>query len=409
MAAPIELEDARRAVLERAAPLPAEEVPLRGALGRHLAAAVVAGAPVQGFENSAMDGFAVRAADTAGAAPGSPAVLAICGEARAGHPAGGALAGGEAIAISTGAMLPAGADAVVRAEDARREDGRVLVETAAAPGSNVRRAGEDIEEGATALQRGAHLGPAELAVLAALGRKRVPCHRRPRVAVLSSGDELVPPGEPLGPGAVHDSNSVSLPALATLAGGEVVSVARAPDDPRATEQALEVALEADVAIACGGVSAGEHDHVKAALRRLGTEQVFWRVALKPGGPAWFGSRGGTLAFGLPGNPVSAMVTFTLLARPALAVLGGGSAQPLRTVATLATACEKRRGRAEAVRCRLELTESGWLAHPAPRQGSHVLTSMLQADCLAILPAAADQLPAGARVEVELLDRASMGR
>jgi molybdopterin molybdotransferase len=409
MSAPIELEEARRTVLDRAVPLPAEEVALRAALGRRLAADIVAGAPLQGFENSAMDGFAVRAADTAGAAPGSPVALEICGEARAGHPAGGGLASGKAIAISTGAMLPSGADAVVRVEDTQRANGRVLVEAPAAPGSNVRQAGEDVEAGATALLRGTHLGPAELGVLAALGRERVSCHRRARVAVLTSGDELVPPGEPLAPGSVHDSNSFSLPALAALAGAEVVSTAWTPDEPGATEQALEVALGADVTIVCGGVSVGEHDHVKAALGRLGAEQVFWRVALKPGGPTWFGVRGDTLVFGLPGNPVSAMVTFTLLTRPALAILGGGNGQGLRTVATLAAACEKRPGRSEAVRCRLELSESGWLVRPAPKQGSHMLTSMLGADCLAILPATAERLPSGSRVEVELLDRASMTR
>ncbi|MGV1050218.1 MAG: molybdopterin-binding protein, partial [Solirubrobacterales bacterium] len=167
--------------------------------------------------------------------------------------------------------------------------------------------------------------------------------------------------------------------------------------------ALAAALGAEVAIVCGGVSVGEHDHVKAALAALGVEQVFWRVALRPGGPTWFGRRGETLVFGLPGNPVSAMVTFLLLARPALAALGGGDPAARRTRATLAEDYGKPAGRAHAARCRLQLTEAGWRAHPFPRQGSHVLTSMLAADCLALIPAAATKVAAGESVEVELLD------
>jgi molybdopterin molybdotransferase len=409
MSAPIELEEARRQALDRAAALAAEEVPLRAALGRHLAEDVVADAPVQGFDNSAMDGYAVRAADTAAASDSAPARLAVTGESRAGHPAAATLAAGEAIAISTGAVLPAGADAVVRVEDSRREGDRVLVEATATPGLNVRRAGEDVAAGETVISRSTRLGPAELGVLAALGRDRVRCHRRPRVSVLTSGDELVAPGKPLGPGQVHDSNSLSVPALAAAAGAELASVAWTPDDPGATEDALAAALDADVAIVCGGVSVGEHDHVKAALERLGVEEVFWRVALKPGGPTWFGVRGETLVFGLPGNPVSAMVTFLLLARPALIALGGGEPESRRVRATLATAYEKKPGRLHAVRCRLDPGEDGWLAHPAAHQGSHVLTSMLGADGLALIPAASGDLPAGAAVEVELLDGASMGR
>ncbi|MFN8163366.1 MAG: gephyrin-like molybdotransferase Glp [Solirubrobacterales bacterium] len=406
--APIELEDARRAVLARAAPLASENVPLREALGRRLAADLVAGFRVQGFDNSAMDGFAVRAADTAGARGDSPVGLRLAGESRAGHPAGAALGSGEAIAISTGAMLPAGADAVVRVEDTRRGDGRVLVGSEAAPGLNVRLAGEDIDVGETVLTGGTRLGPAELGALASVGADPVGCHRRPRVAVLTSGDELVGSDRVPPPGAVRDSNSHSVPALARLAGAEVCSVAWTPDEPEAVRAGIESALGADVAIICGGVSVGEHDHVKGALAELGVEQVFWRIALRPGGPTWFGTRGDTLVFGLPGNPVSVMVTFLLLARPALVALAGGGPERLRTVATLAADHEKRPGRVEALRCRLELVEDGWRAVPARHQGSHILTSMLGADCLAMIPAASTVVRAGERVEIELLDRASMG-
>ncbi|HEY0391566.1 MAG TPA: gephyrin-like molybdotransferase Glp [Solirubrobacterales bacterium] len=404
---PIELAEARGAVLARAAALADEEVALGEALGRRLAEPIVAGAPLQAFDNSAMDGFAVCAADTASATPASPVALEMVGESRAGRPAALTLDRGTAIAISTGAMLPEGADAVVRVEATRRQDGHVLVEAGVRPGSDVRRTGEDVAAGETVVGRGTALGPAELGVIAALGRGTVRCHRRPRVAIVTSGDELAPPGEPLRPGAIHDSNSHSVPALARLAGAEIDSIASAPDEPEATREAIEAALEADVAIVCGGVSVGEHDHVKGAFERLGVEQVFWRLALKPGGPAWFGKRGATLAFGLPGNPVSAMVVFTLLIRPALIALAGGRPEQLRTVAALAEDHEKRPGRAHALRCRLELTPRGWLAHPAPRQGSHILSSMVGADCLALVPTASAGLRAGEPVEVELLDRVSM--
>jgi molybdopterin molybdotransferase len=401
--APLELDDARRAVLATVEPLGAEDVPLAAALGRRLAEDVVASAPVQAFDNSAMDGYALRAADTSGAASGSPARLRLVGESRAGHPAQTEVGAGEAVAISTGAMLPAGADAVARVEDTRRDGEEVLVEAEAAPDLNVRRAGEDFAAGATVLGAATAIGPAELGVLASLDLDPARCFRRPRVAVVTSGDELTPLGEPLAPGAIRDSNRYSVPALARLAGAEVVSVGWTPDEPEATEEALATALEADVAIVCGGVSVGEHDHVKAALERLGAEQVFWRVALRPGGPTWFGRRGSTLVFGLPGNPVSVMVTFLLLARPALLALGGGDPAARRLRATIAEDYEKPAGRAHAARCRLELGEDGWRVHPFPRQGSHVLTSMVGADCLALIPAAGTGVAAGEAVEVELLD------
>jgi molybdopterin molybdotransferase len=284
-----------------------------------------------------------------------------------------------------------------------------LIKVTVAAGQDIRRAGEDIAAGETVLAAGSLLGPAELGALATIGLDPTPVRRRPRVAVLTSGDELTPPGEPLGPGAIRDSNSRTVPALARLAGAEVVSVAWAPDEPVATRAALAAALEADVAIVCGGVSVGEHDHVKGALAELGAEEVFWRVALKPGGPTWFGTRGETLVFGLPGNPVSAMVTFLVFVRPALLAMAGGAPDERRTTARLGADYEKPTDRAHAARARLELTPEGWVVWPLPRQGSHVLTSMLAADCLALFPTAAAKVAAGETVEVELLDRANLGR
>jgi molybdopterin molybdotransferase len=396
---PIKLEEAIARVERRVRPLPAEPVELREALGRRLGEDVVASAPVQGFDNSAMDGYAVRAADT-----GERTELRVVGESAAGRPAEVAVGADEAVAISTGAMLPEGADAVLRVERAAAANGHVRPAEPLQPGTDVRRAGEDVAAGATVLRAGNRIGPAELGVLASLGCAAPLCHRRPRLAVLTSGDELARVGEDLPPGGVFDSNSLTVPALAAEAGAEVVSVAWAPDDPEATRAAVAAALDADVAVGCGGVSVGRHDHVKAACADLGVEEEFWRVALKPGGPTWFGTKGSTLVFGLPGNPVSAMVTFLLLVRPALIALAGGTPGSEETVAILDAGYEREPGRAHAVRCRLDLREDGWHALPAPRQGSHVLTSMLGADALAILPAESEPVRAGERIRVALVGR-----
>ena len=206
------------------------------------------------------------------------------------------------------------------------------------------------------------------------------------------------------PGGVRNSNAYSVPALAQLAGAEGAGAASVPDDPDATREAIAAALDSDVVVICGGVSVGEHDHVKAAFAELGVEGSFWGIALKPGKPTWFGTRGDTLVFGLPGNPVSAMVTFLLLVRPALAALSGADPERHRTTARIAEDYEKRPGRAHAVRCRLELREDGWHARPTGKQGSHILTSMLGADCLALIPREAGSLSAGEPVVVELLER-----
>jgi molybdopterin molybdotransferase len=398
----IEIEAARRLVLEHARPLPAEQVPLDAALGRVIAEEATSDEPVPGFDNSAMDGFAVRSSDTGGADEGSPVKLVLVGESRAGRPAARSLATGEAIAISTGAMVPEGADAVVRVEDTSSSDGAVEINVAASPGTNIRCAGEDVQVGQTVIERGAEIGPAELGVLASIGQATVRCARRPRLAVLTTGDELRGPGDELPPGGIRNTNAYTAVALSERAGAELAGAETTRDDREATLGAVKRALEADVAVLCGGVSVGEHDHVRPALAELGVDEVFWGVALKPGKPTWFGSRGETLAFGLPGNPVSAMVTFLLFVRPALRAMLGTSPDATRLTATLDAAIEKRPGRAHAVRCSLEARPDGWRARPTGDQGSHVLTSMLGADGLAILPAEQESAAAGDRVTVELL-------
>jgi molybdopterin molybdotransferase len=401
----IEIGEARERVLARCVVRAGETVPLESALGRTLLESVAAAERVPGFDNSAMDGYAVRAADLAGASEGG-IELRVVGESRAGSPGERKLGPGEATAISTGAMIPPGADTVVRVEDTSRvrTGGGEVVEVRAAPepGANVRRAGEDVEPDDELVGAGTTLGAAELGVLASVGVAEARCARRPRFALLCTGDELVGVEDPLPPGGVRNSNAYSLPALARASGAEIVGVARATDDHDATVEAIEAGLGADALVVSGGVSVGEHDHVRPALAELGVDQHFWGVSLKPGKPAYFGTRGESLAFGLPGNPVSAYVTFLLFVRPALLALQGADPGAVRGRARLSEAYEKPTDRAHAIRCRLEVGDEGWIAHPAPQQGSHVMTSLLGADALALIDADAERVEAGEVVTVELL-------
>lgn len=390
----IDLAEARRRVLGAANPLRPERVPLEEALGRVLLEDVSSREDLPPFDSSAMDGYAVLA--------GQAAELPVVGESRAGHPAARALERGEAMVISTGAQIPEGADAVVPVERVDAANGSVRVPDTRS-GENVRLSGEDVRAGELLMRAGTEVGPAEAAVLAALGRPEVLCGRRPRVALLVTGDELVTPAEVRGPGQIRDSNLYALSAQATVAGAEVVAREVAPDDPDAIRVALARGLEqADVLCVSGGVSVGSHDHVKPALERLGVEEVFWGVALKPGKPTWFGRHERALVFGLPGNPVSAMVTFQLFARPALRALQGAGHEDSRSSAVLDGRVERDPRRDQALRCRLEHRTDGRHVAPATEQGSHVLTSMLGAGALALVPAGEDSIEVGERVEIELL-------
>jgi len=402
----LDLDSAIAKVLGAAsyATLPAETVPVGlGALGRVLGEDVVASGPVPAFDGSAMDGFAIRSADLSRAAPERPVRLEVIDESRAGAPARRELAAGQAVAISTGAMIPLGADAVIPVEDTAIAGGEVAFLAPAPAGAWIRRAGEDIASGTAILRRGTRLGPAELGVIASLGRIEIGCTRRPSVAVLVTGDELLGPREPMRAGGVRDSSSLTIPALARLAGGEVLRVATLPDEPAETRAGISSALDqADVTVICGGVSVGAHDHVRPALDALGASPVFWGIALKPGRPTWFGTHREKLVFGLPGNPVSAMVTFMLLAAPALAAMLGIPRTDRRASAVLDADYQKQPGRAHAVRCRLSAGDDGLHALPTGEQGSHILTSMLGAEALAIIPADSTGVKAGERVTVESL-------
>jgi molybdopterin molybdotransferase len=411
----ITIDEARGRVLGAVTRLGDEPVPLSDALGRVLAEDVTSGIPVPPFDSSAMDGFAVVA--------GPAAERDLVGEARAGHPFAGAVVTGSAVRISTGAVVPEGADAVVPVErttavkDAGSGDGVDLVDDMHAkgrhgrvwvpdsrPGDHIRRSGEDIPLDAVVLHAGTPLGPAELGVAASVGRAELRCSHRPRVAVLVTGDELTEPGAALAPGAIYSSNAYSLGAQIQRSGAVLIARRSVPDDPIRTRAALSDALDsADVVIVSGGVSVGPHDHVKPALIELGVEERFWGVRLRPGKPTWFGVKGKTLAFGLPGNPVSAMVTFQLFVRPALAALQSGRSEPRRAIARLSSALSRNPRREQAVRVRLVQSDNGLTAEPTrDAQGSHVLTSMLEADGLAMIAAGDGEAAAGECVEVELL-------
>lgn len=392
----LSIDAARATVLSRCGPLAREPVPVEDAADRVLAVDLQAATDVPAFDNSAMDGFAVHS----GASRGP---LRIVGESRAGAPATVPVAAGAAVRISTGAVLPDGADAVIPVEQAQEADGCVTLTAAVVtPGQHVRRAGEDLRAGTVALPAGTVLGPGALSVAVGAGAGTLSCARRPRVAILCTGDELRPPGAALGPGEIHNSNAVMLAALARRCGAEVL-VAQAVRDERAdTERALARALDdADALVLSGGVSVGPHDHVKPALAALGVEQRFWRIDLQPGKPTWFGTRGPRLVFGLPGNPVSSFVTFALLARPALLALQGAAALPRAEQAELA-ADVPRRGRMQAVRVRLAAPNGALTATPTGPQGSHVTASLLAAEALAFIAAGEGVARVGERVAIERL-------
>jgi molybdopterin molybdotransferase len=392
----ISIEQARASVLDAVRPLPCERIALGDGLGRVLAQDIVAAGDVPPFACSAMDGYAVKA----GAAFRS---LTVVGESRAGTPADRALAAGETIRVSTGAAVPDGAEAVIRQEDVELEPTgiRTLAETEAS--ENIRLPGEDLRAQETVLRAGTVMGTAELGAAVAAGAGELVVARRPTVAIFSTGDELRAPGEPLGPGEIHNSNAPMLTALAARAGAGALAPVRLPDDRGRTEAGLRGALEhADVVVVSGGVSVGPHDHVRPALEALEVAERFWGVALQPGKPTWFGERDGKLVFGLPGNPVSTVVTFTLFVRPALAALQGAAPGGRRGQAQLGTAVKRNPGREQAVRVRLEDRDSSLIAVPNGPQGSHLVTSLLGADALAFIPAGDGELAPGTPVAVEYL-------
>ena len=374
-------------IVELAAPPPASStVPLTEALGRTLAASVASRGDHPTVDNSALDGFACRFADTAGASQTTPVRLDIVGEVPAGRPFAGSVGAGQAVGIYTGGAIPEGCDAIVRVEVTRVEGGGVWVEEPGDSGA-IRRRAQDLRRGERYLESGTRLHAGALGLAAAMGHATLEVARRPRLALLTTGDEVVPPGTELGVGQVFDANGTSVAALATAAGAEVTVLPRVGDRVEALERALEAAGEVDLLVTSGGVSMGRYDIVRDLLFERG-EVLFWKVAMKPGGPALFGRWRGLPVLGLPGNPVSSMVVFLLLGVPFVArALGRTGPRPYRDRLRARVRDPLRAsGFKETFQRVRYLAESGSLSvHSTGDQSSGILRSMLEANALAILP------------------------
>jgi molybdopterin molybdotransferase len=394
-----DLSEALALVLADIEPLEAERVPLAHAAGRALVAEARAAIDLPPFDRTAMDGFAVRAQD---AQPG--AELRVIGDLAAGGETL-ALEPGTAARISTGAAIPAGADAVLRSEDAEARDGAVIARAAVTPGLHVRERGEDLHAGDVLARPGDVMTVARVASLASAGVASVDVPRFPQLRMFVTGDELLLPGEPPAPGKIYESNSFAIGMLAQAAGAQIVHRSRVADDPEAVREAVEWGLEGDVLAVSGGVSVGPHDHVKPAFDACGVEEVFWRVRIKPGKPLWFGRRGRTLVFGLPGNPLSAIVGTALFIVPALRRLQGErDAGPRLARARLTTGAGPSDGRTTFLTSALRRAPDGVLeATPTERQGSHMTGALGESDGFAVAPHGSGPLAAGAEVDVLLLD------
>jgi molybdopterin molybdotransferase len=376
--------------------LPLESVPLSAAQGRALAADLLAPRDLPPFDNAMIDGFAVRLATTGVASSEIALTLPITGEVAAGSVPTRALRAGEAWRIYTGAPIPEGCDALVMVEDTEEDDDEPGWVTLRHGGSAsfIRKRGSDIMAGALAVEAGMALGAGEVALLAALGMAEVACPRLPRVGLLTTGDELIPVGQPLGPGQIYNSNGPALEAAIIEAGGIVAARAHAPDTAAETEAAFEALSGCDVIVSTGGVSMGDHDHVKSVLEKRGVLD-FWRIAIKPGKPLAFGSAGAALFFGLPGNPASSLVTFELFVRPVLKKLAGHRRILRPEIRTMLTVpLEHSRGRREFVRATLEWREGVAYATPTGAQTSHRTHSLVGADALLIAHESHGDYPVG---------------
>jgi molybdopterin molybdotransferase len=394
------LEDAQGRILSAVQPLPAEEILLRDALGRFLAAPLVSTIDLPPADNSAMDGYAVRAADLAAASAENPVALELRGESRAGVADDATVAAGTCARIFTGAVLPPGTDAVVMQEDIARMEGpavKIIFNEPVKPWENVRLRGEDVRQKAVLAETGDELTAQRLALLAGVGINRVSVRRRPLLGLLATGDELAEAGEPLRPGMIYESNRAGLAALSLAAGAVPKVYPLVPDDLGLTKKALQTAFaECDAVVSSGGVSVGSMDFVKQAFAEIGGQLDFWSVSMRPGKPFAFGARDGRLLFGLPGNPVSAMVTFFLLARPALLRMQGArDVRPPMSWGKLAAPLHNRGDRRHFVRV---LLDAEGQVRSTGGQASHMLGSMAAANGLVDVPPGANW-PAGSPVAV----------
>lgn len=391
----ISVDEAQRIVLERAKRLDPERVPIERAAGRVLAEPAAALVDLPPFPSSAMDGYAVRSADTAD----PPKRLPIVARIAAGSPADRPLAPGEAMAISTGGAVPEGADAVVPLELVEESDEAINVAAPVAQGANVRERAGDVSAGDIVLEPGARLGPAQVAALAAAGVSEVQCSKRPRVGILVTGSELRQPGEPLDAGEIYESNGLLLATALQLAGAVPAQLGVVADEPGELERAMERALLGfDMLITSGGASVGPHDLVRATQAKLRVEELFWGVSVKPGKPVAFGVRRDHLVFNLPGNPVSVLVTFELFVRPAVnALLGVPDPLPEYRSAILGGAVKRNPHRDEYVRATSRREGDTMVVDPLPGRESHMIAGAARADALVAVEAGDGELSAGEEI------------
>ncbi len=383
----LEYEEALARILAAIPVAQSERVSLAAAHGRILAERILAPIDLPPFDNSAVDGYAVRAKEVQGATESSPKSLSLCGRTPAGETFAGAVEDGNCVRIFTGSPLPAGADAVVMQEDTKTDPAApdtVLVTDAVRPWENVRFRGEDVKSGVVVAEPGRALGPARLGLLGALGLTEVAVGRKPKVSLLATGSELIEGGKLLSPAGIYESNRASLAALVSDAGGVPKVFPLVRDTAKETQQALSAAFaDADLVVTSGGVSVGEMDFVKSAFSDLGGQLEFWKVAIRPGRPFVFGQLNGKFLFGLPGNPVSAFVSFLLLARPALLRWQGAVETGLsRQTGTLSEAVSNDGGRRHFMRVRMD---ANGVVHPTGAQASHILSSLAAANALMDVP------------------------
>jgi molybdopterin molybdotransferase len=391
------VEDALARIRERAQTLPVEAVAVANAAGRVLREPAVARVDLPPFASSAMDGFAVRAEET-------PGELPVDFRVAAGSLAPHALGARTAAGIATGAAVPEGADAVVPVERVVDHGDRVEILDSASPGQHIRPRGGDVRLGEIAADSGTRLGAAQIGALAAVGVPEVRCSTRPRVAVLATGSELRPAGEPLADGQIYESNRAMIAAVLRPAGADVEVMPVVEDDEDAHRDALERGLAADVLVTSGGVSMGPHDLVRRVAADLGVEEVFWGVAVKPGKPLSFGVRGATLVFGLPGNPVSSLVGSLVFVRPALLLMQGlTSSDPAYEYGRAATELRRNPQRDEFLRARRRRTDDAVLLDPVSGQESHMIVRASTADALIHVPRGAGVIPVGASIRYLSLD------
>jgi molybdopterin molybdotransferase len=396
MADLLTIDEALALVLERVEPLEAEDVMLDDAPGRVLAEPALAVVDLPSFPASAMDGYALRAAD-------APGTLPVVARIAAGRPAGSVLGPGEAMAISTGGVVPEGADSVVPIEDVEDRNTEVVIGGVVAEGANVRHRGGDLRSGDLVVAVGVLLGPAHMGALAAAGVTRLRCPRVPQVVVAVTGSELRSPGERLERGEIYDANGVILTTQIRSTGSTAVRLPPIEDDLEATRVAVTRGLEADVLVTSGGVSVGVHDLVREIEAELGVEEVFWRVAMRPGKPVAFGVRGRTLVFGLPGNPVSSLVGFELFVRPALLALQGlADPKPAFRPGRLNRPAKRLSGRDLLLRARLRVEDDAVVLEPLTGQESHMIAHAATANALVLVPQGDGELEVGSTVSYLVL-------